>query len=370
MSANLPGTPAASDVPRSLRPRAPLEALLADPERYGFFQAVRLLFHANGMTALRGSGREAVRFGVSESLAFPSGEVHDLQHDPSGIDAAHLLTVNFLGLTGPQGVLPRHYTRWLIARARARDPGPRDFFDLFNHRLLLLFWHAWRKHRPEIALEFGLGQGVFRHLYDLVGMGTPALFERLYPKAPGKVRERLPAAALAYYSGLASQRPHGMGTLSQVVGDVVDATAAAQGCLGTWQRIPARDRTRLGLRANDLGCGCVLGSRYWDRQSTLQLRIGPLDRRRFDALLPSGEMLASVVELVRFLTGLALDLRIKLVLRAQDVPPLRLGAAVHDTSGAGVARLGWNTWLGGRRNVAPADDVEFHFSAMGGESWQ
>src|SRR3546814_20185719 len=87
------------------------------------------------------------------------------------------MTVAFLGLSGPSGVLPHHYTRWLIARARARDPGPRDFLELFNHRLLLLFWHAWRKHRPAIALEFGLGQGALRHVHDLVGLGPTALSE-------------------------------------------------------------------------------------------------------------------------------------------------------------------------------------------------
>lgn len=382
MNANIPDEPplpattpsAAVDGqqgPRSLRPISPVQALLAEPQRYGFFQAVRLLFHAEGLADLRSGGREAVRFSVSESLAFPSGEIHDLQRDPAGIDAAHRMTVNFFGLTGPMGVLPRHYTRWLIARARARDAGPRDFFELFNHRLLLLFWHAWRKHRPEIALEFGLGQGVFRHLYDLVGMGTPALFERLYPRvAPhdGHAGTRLPAAALGYYSGLVSQRPHGMGTLSQVVGEVVGAAATVQACLGTWQTVPARDRTRLGQRAHQLGAGCVLGARFWDRQCTLQLRIGPLDRARFESLLPSGRMLAGVVELVRLLTGLALDLRIKLVLRAEQVPPLRLGAAMG--TDASVARLGWNTWLGGRRSAIAADDVEFHFSAMGAESWQ
>src|SRR3546814_317000 len=131
---------------------------MAQPERYGFFQAARRLFRTHGLTDLRAGGREAVRFGVIDSLSFPPGEITALQPAPEQVDAELRMTVAFLGLTGPSGVLPHHYTRWLIARARARDPGPRDFLELFNHRLLLLFWHAWRKHRPEIALEFGLGQ--------------------------------------------------------------------------------------------------------------------------------------------------------------------------------------------------------------------
>lgn len=368
-----PGAAAANvaTLPPSLEPCAAIDALLARPERYGFFQATRLLFRTHGLADLRAGGREAVRFGVIDSLSFPPGEITALQPASSLVDAELRMTVNFLGLTGPSGVLPHHYTRWLIARARARDPGPRDFLELFNHRLLLLFWHAWRKHRPEIALEFGLGQGVLRHVHDLVGMGTPALYERMYPRkrpaSPARQAtdaQRLPAAALGYYSGLVAQRPHGIGSLSQVVGDLLGAAVRAQGCFGSWQRIPRRDRTRLGRRAHALGEGCVLGSRYWDRQTTLQLRIGPLDRKRFQTLLPSGALLADVVELTRFLTGLALDLRIKLALRADQVPRLALGARGDD-----APRLGWNTWLGGRRSRAPADEVEFRFSAMGGESW-
>lgn len=352
--------------PHALQPRAAFDALLESPERYGFFQAVRLLYRTHGLSPMHGSGREAVRFGVPDTLNFPAGEVRDLSTAPDGVEAQHRLVVNFFGLTGPNGVLPSHYTRWLIARARARDPGPRDFFELFNHRLLLLFWHAWRKHRPELALEFNLGQGALRYVYDLVGMGTPALYERMYPRrAPADPSRRLPGAALGYYSGLVSQRPHGVGSLSQVVGDVVGAPVVAHGCFGTWQRIATRDRTRLGRRAHRLGDGVVLGSRFWDRQTTLQLSIGPLDRDRFDALLPSGELLASVVELTRFLTGLALDLRIKLALKAAQVPRIALG-----DRGPHRARLGWNTWLSGRRRSTPADEAEFHFSAMGGESWQ
>src|SRR3546814_5626463 len=87
---------------------------------------------------------------------------------------------------------------------------------------------------------------------------------------------------------------------------LLGAAVRAQGCFGSWQHIPRRDRTRLGRSAHALGGGCVLGSRYWDRQTTLQLRIGPLDRKRFQTLLPSGALLADVVELTRFLTGLAL----------------------------------------------------------------
>lgn len=354
-----------ASAPAALQPRAAIEALHADPTRYRFFQAVRLLYHAGGLDGSRLGGADPVRFAAAESLAFPANEIDALQ--PAGEDGTPVrMNVNFFGLTGPSGVLPHTYTRWLIARARKRDHGPRDFLDMFNHRLLLLFWHAWRKYRLDIDHEFGGAHGLQRYVYDLVGMGTPTLFRQLHDARAGDAAQaRLPAAALAYYSGLITQRPHGLGSISQVAGDAVGARVVAHGCYGNWQAIGGRDRTRLGLGAHALGDGCVLGTRYWDRQTTVLLAIGPLDRARFDRLLPGGDLLAGLVELTRFLTGLALDLRIRLALRADQVPALKIEAG-----GARCARLGWNTWLGGRRSPHPADEATFHFHAMGGESWQ
>ncbi|MEZ0469725.1 type VI secretion system baseplate subunit TssG [Luteimonas salinilitoris] len=391
-------------------PTAPIERLRADPQAFGFFQAVRLIYGAHGFDARGTAARPGpLRFVTPASLNFPPAELDTLEDDGSG---GWRMGVRFFGLTGPSGVLPRHYTEWLIALRHGRDRAAQEFLDLFNHRLITLFWRAWAKYRPDIGCEFGFRNSPLRYIHHLVGLGTPALQARLQPTAgmrgrrhrvrmpaatepaPERMRgpdegerppcpetpstgcatERpLPGAAVAYFAGLISQRPHGAGALSQVVGDVVGAPVAVDGCLGTWQRVPAADRTRLARDSARLGDGCLLGSRYWDRQTTLRLRIGPLDRARFRGLLPRGDpgssagpaLLPDVVELARFLTGLALDLHIKLALRAGDVLPLAIGDRGPDRP-----QLGWNTWLPGRRSARPADECEFHFSAMGGQSWR
>jgi type VI secretion system protein ImpH len=354
-------TPAmSSPEPDPMQPA--LERLYAQPGRFGFFQAVRLLYTAHGFDG-RGSGTRPgpVRFTTPASLAFPPSELSSI----SETDGQIQVCVNFLGLTGPSGVLPRHYTELLIARRLDRDRCAQDFLDIFNHRLVALFWLAWAKHRPEIGRQFGFHNAVLRYLEHLIGLGTPALQARLHPnpRRPSSLPP-LPGAALTYFSGLIAQRPHGVHAIAQVVSAVVDAPVQATGCLGTWQTIAQESRTRLGQQAHRLGHGCVLGQRYWDRQTTLRLSIGPLSRSRFNALLPRGPRLADVIELIRFLTGLALDLRVRLSLHADQVPPLRLGI-----NGPDRPQLGWNTWLRGRRSQHPTTDTEFHFSAMGGQSW-
>ncbi|MFC5743000.1 type VI secretion system baseplate subunit TssG [Dyella tabacisoli] len=349
-----------------LAARAPLDGLLSEPHRYGFFQAVRLLYHVHGVPPRSGAAglREPLRFTVPASLSFPPSELHSLVHDAGAAEhaARYSMSVNFVGLTGPSGVLPRHYTEWLIALHKARDPAARDFLDIFNHRLIGLFWRAWAKHRTELSEEFGAhringGHHILRHVYDLIGLGTPALHALARPHRSDTHKHKLPGTALGYYSGLVAQRPHGVGALTQVVGDVVGAAVDLIGCHGTWQSIPRADRTRLGRSNQRFGDGCVLGHRYWDRQTTVRLRIGPLSLRRFDALLPHRELLGAVVELLRFLTGLALDLDIQLLLRAEAVPAARIG-------GRQPARIGWNCWLGGRRSEQPADECRFVFMGL------
>ena len=353
----------AARVPPGDPMRPALDRLLAEPGRFGFFQAVRLLYSVGGFDG-RGTGARPgpLRFTTPASLSFPPSELHSIAQ----ADASTRVCVNFFGLTGPSGVLPRTYTELLIARKQVqRDQSAQEFFDLFNHRLVSLFWLAWAKHRPEIGRQFGFNNSVYRYLEHIVGLGTPALQARLHPTRRGATPVKpLPSAALSYFSGLIAQRPHGERAIAQVVSAVVAAPVLATGCLGTWQDIAADARTRLGRGNHRLGAGCVLGTRYWDRQTTLRLTIGPIDRARFNALLPRGARLADIIELTRFLTGLALDLRIRLSLRADQVPPLRLGARDQDRP-----QLGWNTWLRGRSDPRPANDCEFHFSALGGQSW-
>lgn len=364
MSMDVPGAATSSPLVAPGDPMQPaIDRLLREPGRFGFFQAVRLLYDVNGFDG-RGTGARPgpLRFTTPASLAFPPSELHSVEQ----AEGATRVCVNFMGLTGPSGVLPRLYTETLIARRSNRDRSAQEFMDLFNHRLVALFWLAWAKHRPEIGRQFGFHNSIFRYLEHLVGLGTPALQARLHPprRAAGPVRKSLPSAAMSYFSGLIAQRPHGERAIAQVVSAVVDAPVQATGCLGTWMDIAADARTRLGRSNHVLGEGCVLGRRYWDRQTTLRLAIGPIDRRAFNDLMPRRQRLHDIIELTRFLTGLALDLRIRLSLRAEQVPALRLGANGDDRP-----QLGWNTWLGGRSTPRPADDCEFHFSAMGGQSW-
>src|SRR5690625_4867534 len=126
-----------------------------------FFQLVRLLERLHRLTAAEhgrvGSdcppAREALRFHAVNQLGFPARALQRLWQDDADSAERYHLAVTFMGLTGPTGVLPNHYTTLIQQRAKHRDHALADFLDLFNHRLIALYYRAWAKYRPAVQHE-------------------------------------------------------------------------------------------------------------------------------------------------------------------------------------------------------------------------
>ena len=121
---------------------------------------------------------------------------------------------------------------------------------------------------------------------------------------------------------------------------------------GAWLSLPPDQRTRLSAHGAwcRLGVDAAAGVRAWDPQARIILRIGPLDLKGFQRLLPDRAALHRLVSLVRAYVGFELGFAINPVLAARDVPPLRL-----DATSDPPPRLGWNTWIpgAGRRRHHP-----------------
>ncbi len=343
--------------------------------RYDFFQAVRLLQRMGPGRALVGRGgpprSEAVRFAAHVSLSFPPSAVHEVRR-PTTDRPVPVMVQAFLGLTGPSGVLPRHYTELLYRLEReARTPEKhalRDWLDLFNHRLVSLFYRAWEKYRFYIPFERGdtgdEPDPFLQSLFSLIGLGLPPLRGRLRvagPEATG-ARElaRIDDLVLLHYGGLLAHHPRCASGLEAILQDYFGIATRIEPFVGRWLRLERPSQTRLGdeLGNNQLGTSAVAGDRVWDRQSKFRVRLGPLSYPQFLEFLPDPTPIPErkafflLAHLVRLYADPGLDFEVQLVLKAQDVPACRL-------TGPGTigARLGWNTWLHTRPAPADAEDV-------------
>jgi type VI secretion system protein ImpH len=260
------------------------------------------------------------------------------------------MTVAFMGLTGTEGALPRHYTELLLQRAQMNDYGLRDFLDLFNHRLISLFYRAWEKHHCvvgyERARETGEEDRFARLLYAILGLGTAGIRERLNGDD----------ASLLRYAGLLVQRPRSAHALLHCLSDAFQVPVRITQFMGAWLSLQEEDWTRLGTPGtnNLLGQTAVAGIKVWDQQARFQVRLGPLDFETFSRLLPSGRAFPTMIRMTKFMAGPELDFNVHLVLKASEVPPCRLRVTP-----AYAPRLGWTTWLSSTPRYSNAEDVMF-----------
>ena len=130
---------------------------------------------------------------------------------------------------------------------------------------------------------------------------------------------------------------------------------------GAWLPLPPDQRTRLSVNGAwcRLGVDAAAGVRAWDPQARIILRIGPLDLKGFQRLLPDRVALHRLVSLVRAYVGFELGFAINPVLAAREVPPLRLDATVGSAAAAGLEHLGPRRRPGGFTARADAADAVF-----------
>jgi type VI secretion system protein ImpH len=328
-----------------------IDRLFEEPHAFEFFQAVQVLERAaRRATDAPEGGRvgedvnprnEAVRFGAYQALVFPTATVLDATPPAADAESAPRppsLAVGFFGLTGPSGVLPQHYTELLIRSLRDKSLSLRDFFDLFNHRLISMFHRAWEKYRLPAAYERHAPDEdpVTSCLMALAGLDTPHL------------RGRLAVAdeAIAHYVGHYAHWPRSVVALEAILSDFFERPVRIEQFRGRWAWLARDELTALVSRAlpdgafAQLGVSAVVGEHMWDVQGSFRIRVGPVNYRQFIALMPGGQELAQLVDLTRLFVGPTFSFDMQLTLAKEEVPFLALAR-----EGAYVPRLGWNTWL-------------------------
>ncbi len=333
--------------------RSLLQTLLDEPARFSFDAALAVMMHA----AQSGQAGDAVQFRAVTGLGFVAADLATVQRSGSGF----LATTGLVGLSGPSGVLPRPYTDIVNSEQRRHAPALGEFLDLLAQRPLAQFAMAGVKYQPHRAAHAAAsdhggpnpGADGLRHIaLALTGYGTPHLAPRL---AVG-------TEPLLFYAGLFAARPRSADRLGAIVSDWLGQTVEVEQFAGAWLSLGAEEMSALPSarrpgQFNTLGVDATIGSRSWDVQSRIVLRIGPLALDRFNALLPDRSLFGRLASLVRAYLDSEIGFAINPILAAAEVPPIRLQAA-------SPSRLGWNAWLptaGPRRE----DAMEALFEADG-----
>lgn len=320
-----------------------LEAeLAADPCRFDFFRAVRLLDAVHSERPPTGCSltpaEDIARFGQEASMSFAPSTL--ARYEPRA-DLPPRLIVHFFGLLGPNGPLPAHITEFARERERnAHDPTLVEFLNVFHHRLLSLFYRAWAVNQKAVDFDRPAESQFARYIGSLFGLGMESL----------QNRDAITDWAKLYFSGRLAPQSRNAEGLAAILSSFFGLPVRIETFAGRWLDLPESSLCRLGESpaSGSLGETTLVGERIWDCQLSFRLRLGPMSLAELQRLLPGGDSFRRLKCWVLNYVGEEFFWEVQLVLKAAEVPPMRLGE---------MGRLGWTSWLRTAPFTRDADDL-------------
>lgn len=315
--------------------------LAAAPEKHHVFQALRVIDAANPDVPRLGESRrprqDRVRLGQEPELSFPPSTV--MSYKPGTDKVPGTLINRFFGLFGPQGPLPLHLTEYARNRKRNhRDHTIVAFANMLTHRMMTLLYRAWRSGNP--AASYDRGEDEFEdRVAALAGYRGDALQDR----------DAMPDVSRRHFAAFMSQGSKNPDGLVAFLSDYFHVQVEIEQFIGTWLTLEPDDCWELG-GAVGLGMTTSVGTKVWSRASKFRIKIGPLDRERYERFLPGSEGFDRLEAIVRNYVGDALDWDVQLILKGDEVPRSVLG---------GTTRLGHTSWVDLRKeDDTPRPDAE------------
>jgi len=335
------------------------EKLFAEPFRFSFFQAVRLLqglirkWHPQGQIRPVGYDhspkQESLRFSSIISHNFAASEItkigthqHIIKNAPQAITE---MQVAFFALNGPTGVLPTHYTEMQITQLREKDRALTDFLDILNHRSVSLFYRAWEKYQLPFTFE--------RAQLNNSSKSDPitAIFESLLGlpeqvnKQPTAEDTNFANLPLIHYAGLFATPKNSAESLATLLQDYFSIEIQIAQFQGEWLTISQGSCFTLPQfpyagKNNILGVDTVIGNKVFVIEGKFNLILGPLNQQQYDELMPGTEKFRTLCHYTRHFIGPTLCFDVVYQLQPDTLKTWRLDDMTNDD-----CRLGWNTWL-------------------------
>jgi len=350
------------------------QEVLENASRFEFFEAARILkLLARGRSPLEPSiaseksgdpGKPAskdeplkVRFRSAATKNFPAGEIQKLERNENLVE----LFTNVIGLFGPTGVLP-HHDKDLVSGG---EPSLllRDFLDIFNTRIITLFFEAWKTNRQDILLEMFQRKISKREdsctllLLSVCGLGLPQT----------RNQHLFPDEVFASSAGLLSRNVRSASAIRRCIANQFNVPVLVREFMGERVYLPRAIQTRLSHPENGynvLGSTAIVGESVFAHRQRFEVQLGPLSRDEFESLCPyesresekqgfrNNIAFRRLVDLIKSIQGRPLDFDVRFQVTPNAVSATRLGST----------RLGFDSWVVSKPTTQFRDDTVKRFT--------
>jgi type VI secretion system protein ImpH len=338
-----------------------LARLLEDGHLLNFFQAVYVLEKLLGVKNEENKPKEAVQpipeviyFRPDHRIIFPTSAISRIERLTKEEQSDKItrskeivrLTLTFLGLYGVSSPLPTYFSETIATQAQEDEPDSlRDFLDIFNHRLYLLLYRVWKKYRHYLHFQSDGADQLTSYMLSLLGSGIDAFSDFGYSEDSDRRDKKTNSLAirLLTYAGLTRQFPHSAAGLRTLLHSFFDGIPVKiQEFVPRWVSLPEKALPQLGTKHEGiepkLGETMIIGERVLDFNNKFRVILGPFSLEKFQSFLPDGCNAVILHRLVQLYAPNHLEFDVALLLKKDEVPPLKLGDK--------YARLGRISWLG------------------------
>lgn len=307
------------------------DTLFNESYHFEFHQAVKVLElmypKAKPLGETFHPEKEVVSIKSRILLSYPSSDIFSLSQNKDSLTPT-VMQVNFMGLAGMGGPLPMPHTEKIIRRLQNKDTAIQEFLNIFNHRLISILHRVRKKYTIGLMTTAPEKTALARILFSSMGLGHQSLKNRF------NFRDN----TLLSLAGLFWTQQRSAEGLRVLLENYFEVPVMVQQLQGRWQDINETDQTTLGINGknNILGLSATAGTHFWDQESRLIIKIGPLNQKKFLEFLRGGTLYDPLCQLIRFYLGIQNSYEINLVIKASDVMASRLD---RKTS------LAWTSWL-------------------------
>ena len=331
------------------------QKLLANGEKFSYFQAIRLL---RLFAKARGVPTDSLRIRPKLGLGFPENDIDAIAPIEAG---GYQITANFFGLYGVASPLPTYYTEDLFDEEREGRHATRDFLDIIHYAVYPLLFDAWHKPRLQDRVLEDADVGVLDQLFCFVGLHDQSLRRNLAE-----------SSTLLRYTGLFNQFPRSVMGLQTLLADAFSpAVVTVKSCILQQVTIASDQLIRLGVQACTLGEDMCLGTQIDDYSGSISIRLADLSEEQFHELLPGTTGHERLNFLTRFYLMDPLEVKVELQLRHAQARCARTPAQFQidlnrDADASSClpdfnihwSRLGLDTWLAPEKSTLPTE-IEF-----------